>query len=756
MELPHDWSIAGPLTPNNPTRNAGGYFPAGVGWYRKTFKLPSDSAGKRVAVRFDGVYMLAEVWVNGKSLGTHPYGYTPFACDLTAELKAGQPNTIAVRVDNSKQINSRWYSGSGIYRHVYLDVCNRLHILPESVHVTTMSADEAQATLRMAISAEDVGSMDADEATFTTEVFASDLKGGRTGSAVASFGPITSRFSERDGKHVASAEAETKIRKPRLWSPEHPSLYMAVTTVTQGGRAVDEIQTPFGIRTIEVSATKGFLLNGERILLAGGCVHHDNGPLGAAAFDRAEERRVEILKAAGFNAVRTAHNPPSSAFLDACDRLGMLVLDEAFDTWEHPKNSQDYHLYFNDWWQRDVDAWIMRDRNHPCVVMWSIGNEINDLGSARGIADGTKLAARVKELDSTRPVTDAVQLYNGMAPRDHDWTWNDADPLLAKLDIVGYNYQMGKYNQDHQRVPDRVMVATESYPRDMFKSWRWATDNTWIIGDFIWTAWDYLGEAGIGRVQATRGRGGAFPYHGAYCGDIDLAGFRKPQSHARNITWDRGEKMYTSVIEQGADGGPLRTDGWGTTPSRESWTWPGMAGKSMDVQVYSRYESVRVSLNGTMVDEKPTGRSEQFKAVINVPYAPGTLKTEGIVGGRIVATSEIKTVGPVAKLHLTADRNRIRADGQDLSFITVKSVDGDGNFQPNGDEEVTFDVSGAGALAGVANGDLNNADVYQAKSRKLFQGRALLIVRATHQPGAVEIRAMGEGLPEASMTIDAR
>ena len=378
-----------------------------------------------------------------------------------------------------------------------------------------MSADEAQATLRMAISAEDVGSMDADEATFTTEVFASDLKGGRTGSAVASFGPITSRFSERDGKHVVSAEAETKISQPRLWSPEHPSLYMAITTVTQGGRAVDEIQTPFGIRTIEVSATKGFLLNGERILLAGGCVHHDNGPLGAAAFDRAEERRVEILKAAGFNAIRTAHNPPSSAFLDACDRLGMLVLDEAFDTWEHPKNSQDYHLYFNDWWQRDVDAWIMRDRNHPCVIMWSIGNEINDLGSARGIADGTKLAARVKELDSTRPVTDAVQLYNGMAPRDHNWTWNDADPLLAKLDIVGYNYQMGKYNQDHQRVPDRVMVATESYPRDMFNSWRWATDNTWIIGDFIWTAWDYLGEAGIGRVQATRGRGGAFPYHGA-------------------------------------------------------------------------------------------------------------------------------------------------------------------------------------------------------------------------------------------------
>jgi beta-galactosidase len=609
VELPHDWSIAGPIAANNPTRGAGGFFPAGVGWYRKTFNLPAEAAGgvgKRVTVRFDGVYMLSEVWVNGKSLGVHPYGYTPFSYDITDALKPGQANTIAVRVDDSKTVNSRWYAGAGIYRHVYLEWRDAIHVTPESVRVQTVKAGKSEATLKVALDVENGGGGDG-EVTVGTEIFALDASGKRGATAVARVGPAAATFASKDGKKIATMEAEARVADPMLWSPEHPNRYVAVTTLTQAGKVMDTVETPFGIRTVEVSASKGFLLNGERILLAGCCEHHDLGPLGAAAFDRAEERRVEVTKAAGFNAIRTSHNPPSAAFLDACDRLGMLVMDEAFDTWEQPKNPQDYSVYFNDWWQRDIDAFVRRDRNHPSVIMWSIGNEIADLGSARGIRDGTKLVERVKQLDATRPVTDAVQLYNGMAPRDYPWTWNDADPLLAKLDVVGYNYQMGKYNADHQRVPDRVMVATESYPRDMFTSWQWAADHTWVVGDFIWTGWDYFGESGIGRAQAGGGRGGAFPYHGASCGDIDLVGFRKPSSHARNITWDRGEKMFTSVIEQGPDGRPLRGDGWSTTPSLESWTWPGMEGKSVDVQVYSRYDAVRVSLNGAVVGRSRRG-----------------------------------------------------------------------------------------------------------------------------------------------------
>lgn len=756
VELPHDWMIAGPIERNNPTGGAGGFFPAGVGWYRKGFTLPAQDAGKQVTVRFDGVYMLSEVWVNGKSLGVHPYGYTPFSYDITSLIKPGQANMIAVRVDNSKQVNSRWYSGSGIYRHVYLEERDPLHVVPESVQISTLSANANEAALKISMSAENSGAADAGAVNFATDIFALDDQGKRSGAAVLHIGPLAAQLTEPGGRHTGSVEANMRVAAPHLWSPEHPARYLAVTTLAQGGRTVDTVETPFGIRTLEVTADKGFLLNGQRILLAGCCVHHDEGPLGAAAFDRAEERRIQILKAAGFNAIRTSHNPPSAAFLDACDRLGMLVLEEAFDTWEQPKNAQDYHVYFNDWWQRDIDAMVLRDRNRPSVVMWSIGNEIADLGSARGIADGTKLVERIKQLDSTRPVTDAVQLYNGMAPRDHNWTWNDADPLLAKLDIVGYNYQMGKYNQDHQRVPNRVMVATESYPRDMFQSWQWAADHTWVVGDFIWTGWDYLGESAIGRVSAPGGgRGGSpFPYHGAYCGDIDLTGFRKPQSHARNITWDRGEKMYTSVIQTGPDDRPLRATQWATVPSLESWTWPGKEGKTLDVQVYARYDAVRVSLNGKVVEEKPTGREQQFKADFNVPYAPGSLKTEGLVGGKVVATSELKTVGPVAGLRLTPDRNAIHADGQDLSFITVESVDTQGNFQPNGDQQITFDVTGAGTLTGVASGDLDNTDSYQASTRKLFNGRALLIVRATHQAGKIAVRAQAGGLPEATAGVE--
>jgi beta-galactosidase len=300
------------------------------------------------------------------------------------------------------------------------------------------------------------------------------------------------------------------------------------------------------------------------------------------------------------------------------------------------------------------------------------------------------------------------------------------------------------------------MVATESYPRDMFASWRWAADHTWVLGDFVWTAIDYLGESGIGRPGAAQPNNRLFPYHGAFCGDIDITGFRKPVSHARNIIWDRGEKMYTSVIELGPDDKPLRASGWANVPSRASWTWPGQEGKPLDVQVYSRYDSVRVSLNGAVIGEKPTGRSEQFKAVFSIPYEAGTLKTEGLVDEKVVATTEIKTVGPVAKLRLTADRGTIRADGQDLSFIAVESVDADGNFQPNGDQEVTFEVSGAGSLVAVANADFDNADSYQAKTRKLFQGRAQAIVRATHQAGTIEIGATAEGIGQGRAKFETR
>ena len=494
----------------------------------------------------------------------------------------------------------------------------------------------------------------------------------------------------------------------------------------------------------------------------GGCFHHDNGALGGAAFDRAEERKVEILKAAGFNAVRTSHNMPPAAFLEACDRLGVMVVEEGFDCWEMGKNGEDYHTYFAEDWKGDVDAMVMRDRNHPSVVMWSVGNEIPDFGSAQGLSDGSKLIGRVKALDGTRPVTAAVNCWPGIGGKEHDWKWEDADGLMGQLDVVGYNYQIWRYGKDHERVPGRVMASTESYPRDMFACWAACEEKPYVVGDFVWTAMDYLGESGLGRVYAAgekeifQGRDEQFPVHGANCGDIDVTGWRKPVSHARNITWGRGERLYTSVVEPRLDGKGWKASDWGTVPSWESWTWPGMEGKTMTVAVYSRCERVQLLLNEKLVGEKRTGVGEQFHATFEVPYEAGSLRTVGIVDGHAVASGELKTVGAVAGIRLTADREVIAADGEDLSFVTVESVDADGNSQPNGDAEVTFCAEGAGRIVGVASGDLSGTEGYVGDRRKLFHGRAQVIVRGGHAAGRIEVRARAEGLSEGRVVLQVR
>jgi beta-galactosidase len=549
---------------------------------------------------------------------------------------------------------------------------------------------------------------------------------------------------------------EMRIGVPaaRLWSPDTPNLYRAVSTVSQAGNVIDTHDATFGIRSISVSADKGLLLNGQRVLLCGGCVHHDNGGLGAAAFDRAEVRRVELLKAAGFNAIRTSHNPPSPQFLDACDRLGILVIDEFFDVWDQSKETrQDYSVYFKDWWQRDLEAAITRDRNHPCVFCWSIGNEIGNFGGPHGRAIGTALIEGVRKLDQTRLIDSSIS------------NWNDAEALLAKLDFVGYNYQASLYPGDHRKFPSRVMCATESFPRDVFNGWAQAADRTYVLGDFVWTAIDYLGESGIGRYyypgqrNARQAGRDQFPYHGANCGDFDITGFRKPVSHYRNIVWDRGERLYVAVQEPTPDGRPIRASGWALVPSHASWTWPGYEGKSLNVQVYSRCDSVRLYLNDKLIGENPTTRGEQFKAVFSVPYAAGVLKAVGIQSGMEAQTVVLKTAGLVAGLRLTPDRATITADGEDLSFIAVESVDDDGNFQPNGDQAVSFKVSGAGAMAAVASGDLSGTEGYQDHQRRLFHGRAQIIVRAAGHPrsgsaaGEIEVKAKAEGLRDASAIV---
>jgi beta-galactosidase len=750
VDLPHDWSITGPIAATNPTGGAGGFFPAGVGWYRKTFSVPTSWVGKHVAIEFEGVYMNSQVWINGQKLGIHPYGYTPFVYDLTPHLKVGEQNTIAVRVDNSRYVNSRWYSGSGIYRHVWLQVESPLHVIPWGICVTTpqVSADTARVAVQIALG----NNSDARrQAAVTTQILSPDDQPVARVESEVSIDPATEQ----------TVHQNFDIARPVFWSPDQPHLYKAITTVHQSSDSDGVYETRFGVRTLVVSAANGLELNGQTIKLDGGCVHHDNGCLGAEAFDRAEERKVELLKAAGFNAVRTSHNPPSPAFLDACDRLGLLVVDEAFDCWDLPKAGADYSVDFNKWWQRDLDAMVLRDRNHPSVIMWSLGNEIPNAGAPGGIRVGSMLADRVRNLDSTRPITAGIFWYNGIHGADGSyWDWPDADPLFAKLDVCGYNYQLDSFRRDHQRFPKRVIVSTESLLSDAFRVWQLVHRNSYAVGDFVWSAMDYLGESGIGRVFTAdediigHGTDEQFPFHGAICGDIDITGWRKGISHYRNILWDRGEKLYTTVLQPSPDGRPYQVEQWGVLPNWPSWTWPGQEGKKLRVLVCSRCQRVRLYLNDKFLGEQPTTENDEFQAIFDIPYQAGILKTVGLNGDKIVAQFVLQTAGAAARLRLTADRSVITADGQDLCFVTVESIDNDGNFQPNGDEPVRFHLDGPGLIAGVGSGDYSQVLMYQGNLRPLFHGRAQAVIRSTRHGGVINLTATAVGLSADTLRIE--
>jgi len=788
VDLPHDWSIESKPDKDNPSGSGGGFFPGGTGWYRKTFHAPPDWKEKRVNVEFDGVYRDATVYLNGHKLGTHPYGYTAFTFDLTPELDFSGVNVLAVRVDNSAQPNSRWYSGSGIYRHVRVVVTDPTHVAHWGVFVATpeVSAASAKVSIRTRVANES-----ASQAGVSVETTLFDKTGNKAGA-------VQSKLTIASGKEDEAAQDIT-VANPALWSPDSPTLYRAVSTIRKDGKVIDEVTTPFGIRSLAWSAEKGLLLNGNPVKLTGGSVHHDNGPLGAAAFDRAEERRVELLKSAGMNAVRTAHNPPSSAFLDACDRLGLLVLDEPFDVWKAHKVKFDYGSDFDEWWKQDVTSMVLRDRNHPSVVIWGIGNEIPELEVDRGAALGKQLADQVRSLDSTRPLTLA---FPGTTTKP------TAQAVFSQLDITGYNYNiLPTYQKDHEQLPTRIMLTTESWPAKAFPLWQVSHDNSYVIGDLTWTAMDYLGESGIGawqygtpqQAKMAEQMGGMmnntgmvdgmftamangkdmmadmaknnsdpnakammelffhpYPWHAAVCGDLDLTGFRKPQSYYRDIIWNGGDRVYATVRLPETEDKKIIAIMWATYPTLPSWSWRGQEGKELEVEVYSGAEKVRLFLNDKLIGEKPTGREQEFKAVFSVPYAPGTLKAVGLRGDRVVAESVLTTAGDATKLRVTADRAVVRADGEDLSFVTVEAVDAQGRPDLHADQEIQFSITGPGVVAAVGNGDGQDADSYHADRRELYQGRALAVIRTSRQAGTIKLTAGAPGLGEGAVTIEAK
>ena len=745
LDLPHDWSIedlpgtSSPFSPTAISQVSGGFTTGGTGWYRKTFAVPAAQKGKRTVLQFDGVYMNAEVWLNGKSLGTHPYGYTSFWFDITDRLNYGENNTLAVKVRNEGE-NSRWYSGSGIYRHVWLKVTDPVHLAHWGTFVTTPEVTPAAARVNIKTKVENA-----------------------TGKDVNA--KLLIRILDPSGKEVARAEEKRSVGKnasteieqqaainaPALWSVDAPKLYKVITEIKTENGDLDHTETTFGIRTISFDATDGFRLNGQPLKIKGGCVHHDNGPLGARAYDRAEERRVELLKAAGYNAIRSAHNPPSPAFLDACDRLGMLVIDEAFDMWNEPKNPADYHLFFRDWWQRDVESMVLRDRNHPSVFLWSIGNEIPERGRPEGVATAKEMVPFLKKLDPTRAVTAAV---NSLQP--------DKDPYFATLDVAGYNYAYGGdhntkslHEVDHARVPQRVILGTESYPLEAFGAWMEVVDHPYVIGDFVWTAFDYIGEASIGW-RGYYQYANFYPWNLAYCGDIDICGWKRPQSFYRDALWKENQ---LSLFVQ-----PPRPS-FAPNPARESWSkwhwddvvadwnWKGHEGKPLQVQVYSSCDEVALFLNGKSLGRKPASRSTKFIASFAVPYQAGTLKAIGYKDGKEVKTAELSTASQPVRLALTADRTTLHANNQDLGYITVELLDAKGRRHPKAENAVQFTISGPATIVGVGNANPVSLESYQQPKRKAWQGRCLAVVKAGSQKGTITVKARAEGLVPATVTL---
>ncbi|HXK09706.1 MAG TPA: glycoside hydrolase family 2 TIM barrel-domain containing protein [Vicinamibacteria bacterium] len=752
VDLPHDWSIENLPSPDGVKRSgpfdrelsagkvATGWVVGGTGWYRKRFRLPA-LGDRRVEVRFDGVYMDAEVWLNGRLLGRQPYGYSTFAFDLTPHAAPGE-NVLAVRVRNEGQ-NSRWYSGSGLYRHVWLTTTGPLRVPLWGVVVTTPEASAASAAVNVAVEVENHG-----EAAAGTRVRVRLL--GPAGQAVGE-GETASAVPARG---AAAAAVKVGVRAPALWSPSTPVLYRAVVEVAAGGDVVDRLEQPFGIRRIEIDAERGLRVNGVPHEMKGACLHHDDGPLGAAAIDRAEERRVETLKAAGFDAVRTSHNPPSPAFLDAADRLGLLVIDEAFDMWEREKNPQDYHRFFGDWWAKDLAAMVRRDRNHPSVVLWSIGNEINERADAPGLEIARRLVAGVRKDDPTRGVTEAICSF-----WDHkDRAWTDTDPAFALLDVGGYNYQWKEYEKDHARAPSRVMAGTESFPLEAFESWDAVVRLPYVIGDFVWTGWDYLGESGLGRAFVEGEDPGEFeapwPWHIAGSGDIDILGDRKPQSYYREALWRPGV-LAVAVHRPMPEGKKEKVMLWGWPLVESHWTWPGQEGRPLQVAVYSSCERVALSLNGKSLGEKPTTWSDRRKASFDVVYAPGTLEAACTGKGDPATKVALTTAGPAAGLRLGADRALIRASRNDLSYVRIEVVDDKGTVVPGARPEIRARVEGPGELAALASADPNDITGYRGPRCRPYQGVAQAIVRPTGA-GALELVAEADGLAPARLTIRAR
>lgn len=744
LDLPHDWSIEGEFSQDHPASPGGGALPGGTGWYKKRFKLEPVDSTKVISILFDGIYHNSEVWINGEYLGNRPFGYIGFQYDLTPHLSYGsEENELLVKVNNDDQPNSRWYSGSGIYRNVWMNKTDKLHVAKWGTFITTpeVSADSALVNLEVKVNNQYPRSK---QAVLSTKI----LKGNHE---ITTF---ETDFSVASGNQT-QINQQTVINTPALWSVEKPELYTAVTEIIIDQQVVDRYETTFGIRSFRFDNQEGFILNGEPVKIKGVCLHHDLGPLGAAVNTRAIERQLEIMKEMGVNGIRTAHNPPAPELLDLCDQMGFIVMDESFDMWEQSKTENDYSKHFEQWHERDHSDMILRDRNHPSIFIWSIGNEIPEQWSDRGAEIAKNLAELTRSLDSTRPLTAAMNPPNQ----------GNAIATSGVLDLIGYNYAHESY-EDHPEVfPNTPFIAAETtsalatrgyyeFPSDTTKIWPVSWDQvftggnkdntvsafdqvrtpwgsthqaTWKIikkhdylsGFFIWTGFDYLGEP----TPYT------WPSRSSYFGIVDLAGFPKDVYYMYKSEWT--DKPVLHLLPH--------------------WNWE--EGQVVDVWAYyNKADEVELFLNGESQGvQKKEG--DELHVMWRLPFQPGTLRAVSRKDGEVVLEKEVKTAKAPAVLELTADREQLHADGKDLSYITVNIRDQEGVLVPTADNEIFFSLKGNGQIVGVASGDPTSHESFKGNSHSAMAGKCLVIVQAGKQGGTLELTASSAGLENARINL---
>jgi beta-galactosidase len=722
----------------SPSGSGGGYINAGTGWYRKEFKLPRSTQGKRVFIEFDGVYMNSDVWLNGVHLGNRPYGYSSFQYELTQSLKIGdEENVLAVRAD-VQQPCSRWYSGAGIYRHVRLTVTNPVHVAQWGTYVSTPEVTENEATVRVETKIQN-------QSNSIQQVMLETVIVENTGTQVTKSRSMLTVKADS----ICVFEQLLKVPKPKLWSLENPLQYRIESKVRANGRTVDATVTPFGIRTFEITIDKGFFLNGKHVQIKGVCEHHDQGCLGSAVHKRAIERQLEILKSMGCNAIRTSHNPPDPALLDLCDRMGFLVMDESFDEWKQSKTMYGYGRFFDEWSERDLTDMLHRDRNHPCIILWSIGNEIPEQESANAYDMSKRLVEICHKEDPTRSVTSACNTLEAAVKNG----------FTKPLDVVGINYQLPAYQKFHVKIKliasetasavstrgeynlvqngDSLAIVKElnnqctsydiiapNWGNTAESTLRAVKDAPWVAGEFVWTGFDYIGEPT------------PFPWPSAssYFGIVDLCGFPKDRYFLYQSQWS--DKPMVHILPH--------------------WNWQGFEGKDIPVWCYGNCESVELFLNGKSLGEKKFSDTKDLHLVWMVPYAAGSLQAIAKNNGKIVCKDEVQTTGVPARIVLKPDRTRINADGDDLSNIKIEIVDKDGHVCPNADNLVKFTIEGKGVIAGVGNGNPVSHEYFKANERKAFHGLCLAVIQSKRERGTIRLSAESEGLQAAEVVIQGK